>query len=68
MLKERGLSQALLDAKLMIIQGNAKDPEAVQKVLLDPKGSQIVDQIVFGIGKMLSHVLVGSFRLNALTL
>ena len=49
MLKERGLSQALLDAKLVIIQGNAKDADAARKVLLDDNG-QLVDQIVFGIG------------------
>ncbi|KAL8828874.1 MAG: hypothetical protein Q9170_006412 [Blastenia crenularia] len=49
MLKGRGISQELLDTKLVIIQGNAKDPEAAQKVLVDDNG-QIVDQIVYGIG------------------
>ncbi|KAI4125266.1 MAG: hypothetical protein LQ338_004357 [Usnochroma carphineum] len=49
MLKERGLSQSLLDAKLVIVQGNAKDPEAARKVLIDDN-SHVVDRVVFGIG------------------
>lgn len=44
------LSQTLLDANLVIIQGNAKDPEAVRKVLVDENG-QPVHQVIFGIGK-----------------
>ncbi|KAL8739122.1 MAG: hypothetical protein Q9181_000151 [Wetmoreana brouardii] len=50
MLKKRMLSQALLDEKLVIIQGNAKDPDAAGKVLIDDNG-QVVDSIVFGIGQ-----------------
>ncbi|KAL8695084.1 MAG: hypothetical protein Q9218_000362 [Villophora microphyllina] len=49
LLKTRQLSQALLDAKLVIIQGNAKDEQAVRKVLLAENG-QLVDRIIFGIG------------------
>ncbi|KAL9601672.1 MAG: hypothetical protein Q9219_002392 [cf. Caloplaca sp. 3 TL-2023] len=49
MLLKRGLSQALLDAKLVTIEGNAKDPEAVRNVLLAEK-DQLVDHIVFSIG------------------
>ncbi|KAL8950058.1 MAG: hypothetical protein Q9222_003881 [Ikaeria aurantiellina] len=49
MLEKRGLSRAILDVKLVIVQGNAKDQEAVKKVLVDENG-QIVDQIVFGVG------------------
>ncbi|KAL8729667.1 MAG: hypothetical protein Q9166_004616 [cf. Caloplaca sp. 2 TL-2023] len=48
MLKKRGLSRTLLDAKLVIVKGNAKDPEDVRKVLIDKNG-RIVHQIVFGI-------------------
>ncbi|KAL8713398.1 MAG: hypothetical protein Q9220_002597 [cf. Caloplaca sp. 1 TL-2023] len=49
MLEKRGLSRKVLDAKLVIVQGNAKDPEAVKSVLVDGDG-KVVDQIVFGIG------------------
>ncbi|KAI4257476.1 MAG: hypothetical protein LQ352_001640 [Teloschistes flavicans] len=49
MLKQRQLSQALLDAKLVIIQGNAKNEEDVRKVLINEKG-ELVDQIASGLG------------------
>lgn len=48
MLKERGLSQALLDERLVVVQGNSKDPEAIEKVLVED--GRVVNQIVFGIG------------------
>ncbi|KAL8697935.1 MAG: hypothetical protein Q9224_002084, partial [Gallowayella concinna] len=47
--KLRRLSQALLDAKLVIVKGNAKDPKVAKKVVMSEDG-QMVDQIVFGIG------------------
>lgn len=50
MLKKRQLSQKLLDGKLVIIQGNAKNEEDVRKVLINEKG-ELVDQIASGLGK-----------------
>lgn len=52
MLKKRGFSPALLDAKLVVVKGNAKDPEASKKAVVDGNG-RMVDQIVFGIGEAL---------------
>ncbi|KAL9582336.1 MAG: hypothetical protein Q9212_003355 [Teloschistes hypoglaucus] len=49
MLKKRQLSQKLLDGKLVIIQGNAKNEEDVRKVLINEKG-ELVDQIASGLG------------------
>ncbi|KAL8873477.1 MAG: hypothetical protein Q9174_001069 [Haloplaca sp. 1 TL-2023] len=49
MLKKRSLSQEVLDAKLVVIQGNAKDEDAVRKVLVSENG-RLVDQIASGIG------------------
>ncbi|KAL8805732.1 MAG: hypothetical protein Q9182_001765 [Xanthomendoza sp. 2 TL-2023] len=43
--KQRRLSQALLGAKLVIFQGNAKDPQAMKQVVVDEDG-QIVAQIL----------------------
>ena len=36
-------------SKLVILQGNAKDGDAVAKTLVDDSG-KVVDQIVFGVG------------------
>ncbi|KAK3625487.1 hypothetical protein LTR56_020387 [Elasticomyces elasticus] len=50
-LKAKGVSPELLDSHLTIIEGNAKDVEAVKQVLQtsDEKG-RVVDKIVSGIG------------------
>ncbi|KAL8698801.1 MAG: hypothetical protein Q9201_006370 [Fulgogasparrea decipioides] len=59
MLKKRMLSQTLLDEKLVIVQGNAKDPEAAGKVLINDNG-QVVDSIVFGIGRSTQELAGGA--------
>ena len=48
LLSKRGVPQTAT-SKLVILQGNAKDQEAVTKTLVDDAG-KVVDKIVFGIG------------------
>jgi NAD(P)H-binding len=49
LLANRAVSKETIDKNLVIIEGNAKDVDAVQKTLLSEPG-RVVDQIVFGIG------------------
>ena len=48
LLSRRGVSQPAT-SKLVILQGNGKDQDAVTKTLIDDSG-KVVDKIVFGIG------------------
>ena len=54
LLSKRGIKEDITQSKLVIIQGNAKDQEAVSKVLVDESG-KVADKIIFGIGTHSSH-------------
>lgn len=49
-LKAKGVTPETLDTYLTIIQGNAKDPEAIRKLLTSGKDGVVVDTIITGIG------------------
>lgn len=49
LLADRATSKENIDQNLVIIKGNAKDVDVVQKTLI-PEPGRVVDQIVFGIG------------------
>lgn len=53
LLSKRGIKEDITRSKLVIIQGNAKDQEAVTKTLVDESG-KVADKIIFGIG---THLL-----------
>lgn len=67
-LLKQGIPQATLDSNLRIIQGDARDPAIVKKVLLvDETTGQLVNGIVSGIGgtmKMQKGGIVPKFTLD----
>ncbi|GAA6032583.1 hypothetical protein JCM8097_004827 [Rhodosporidiobolus ruineniae] len=46
LLRKRGVSQAIIDAHLTVLEGNAKDVEAVKQLFAGPQ----VSLVVFGVG------------------
>ncbi|KAM0745968.1 hypothetical protein T439DRAFT_330166 [Meredithblackwellia eburnea MCA 4105] len=50
LLTQEGISKDARDKLLVIIEGNAKDPEAVKKTLWDEEKGTYCEKIIFGIG------------------
>ena len=57
LLEKRGLKKDVIQSKLVILQGNARDKDVVQKVLVDDTG-KVAEQIVFGIGMCLLTIKI----------
>jgi hypothetical protein len=64
LLAGRGIPTTTIQAKLVVIEGNVKDTDAVQQTLLDGSG-HLVNQIVFGVG--IANPLSSDIEIRLLT-